>query len=81
MASSERDSIRLLKQVIRQKREHMGLPPEGRLHVETVVEALKEQPPMEELVAYVRNALKAPPLFKAPNSLPPTRRKPFDRLA
>ena len=35
----------------------MGLPPEGKLDVTAVVEALKEQPPVEEIVNFVKNAL------------------------
>ncbi len=81
MAASERESIRLLKQTIRKKRVHMGLPPEGQLNVETVVEAMKEQPPVDELVTYIKNALSEDTSCKPSKPSPTPSRKPFDRMA
>lgn len=81
MPNSPRKSIEVLKETIRRKRIHMGLPPEGELDAKTLLAALKEQPPMEELVAYVKNALKQDliPPRETPAESPP--KKSFDRMA
>ncbi|MCA9410031.1 MAG: hypothetical protein KC931_15185 [Candidatus Omnitrophica bacterium] len=81
MSPQERDSIRLLKQVIRKKRVHMGLPAEGSLNVEAVVEAMKEQPPMDELVSYIKSAIKEDLPVKTESPTAPPVRRPFDRRA
>lgn len=81
MASHPRKSIRVLQETIRMKRIHMGLPPEGELDVTSLVAALKAQPPMDELIAYVKNALNDDGFTprEAPPSSPP--KKPFDKMA
>ena len=80
MPDQQRKSIQLLQEAIRRKRVHMGLPPEGKVNMKSVVEAMKEQPPMDELVAYIKKALKedgGKPVQKGP---PPTPRRRFDRI-
>lgn len=57
MGQSQRKSLEILKETIRRKRSSMGLPEEGPVRSETLLEAFRKKPPIEELVRYVHEQL------------------------
>jgi hypothetical protein len=72
-------SIDRLKQAIRQKRAELNLPAEGPIKTGELLEAMKKDPPIEDIVGFVRQSLSedAPSLDTALDSKRPHR--PFDR--
>jgi hypothetical protein len=74
-------SIDRLKKAIRQKRAELNLPIEGPIRTGELLEAMKKDPPVEEIVGFVRKSLSedGPNLDKAldPARLP----RRFDRRA
>lgn len=74
-------TIDRLKQAIRQKRAELNLPVEGPIKTGELLEAMKKDPPVEEIVGFVRQSLSedTPSLDKDLDTKPPYR--PFDRRA
>jgi actin-like ATPase involved in cell morphogenesis len=77
----ERDSIQKMQVAIRETRNRMGLPEEGTLRQEQLLEALRKKPPIQKIVGYVKKSLEDdPPLSERLKGFkpPPPR---FDKSA
>ena len=82
MARTPRSStVDRLKQAIRQKRAELNLPIEGPIKTGELLEAMRKDPPVEEIVGFVRQSLSedVPGLDRSRGSGEPPRR--FDRRA
>jgi hypothetical protein len=81
MPQENRENIKRLQEAIRKQRVDRGLPAEGTLRPDNLLDTLKRDPPIEKIVAFVRESLERKPAKSKPNSqtiLPPSR---FDKRA
>jgi hypothetical protein len=73
LPTENRESILKLQESIRQKRTEMGLPKEGPLPMETLLDTIKKNPPIKKLTQFVKDSLAedrfhppVPPSFPTP---------------
>ena len=81
MSAPEREALLKMQAAIRKSRDRMGLPEEGTLRQEQLLEALRKKPPIQKIVGYVKKSLEDdPPLSERLKGFkpPPPR---FDKSA
>ena len=63
MPKPQRDSVLKMQAAIRQTRSDLGLPKEGPLRQQELLDALKQRPPIDKIVGFVKKSLgEDPPL-------------------
>lgn len=66
------DKVKSLKDAIIQARTRLGLPTKGKISIDELVQALREEPPVEDLTKFVKHLLLKDQSASMPANLPRT---------